>query len=155
MMAAMARTPSADTLPPELFLAPYPDTIRGAAETLRRVVRAAVPEAIERVRSGWALLGYDLPIGRKARYFAFIAPEPIHIHLGFEYGVAMADPEGRLEGAHLKLRKVRFLTFEPGDPIPELACIDLVREAGRVAALTREERLALTLDRDWAPARRA
>ena len=77
-----------------------------------------------------------------------MAPEPIHVHLGFEHGIFMADPERRLEGAHLRLKKVRFTTFEPGDTIPEAAMIELTREAARVAAMSREERFALVLDRD-------
>ena len=111
----------------------------------------AVPEAIERVRSGWALIGYDLPVGKKRVYFAFVAPEPIHVHLGFEYGVLMGDPDRLLEGAHLRLKKVRFLTFRPGDPIARAPLVGLTREAARVAALPRDLRLALALDRDWAP----
>lgn len=153
-MSAMRPTPAApsqDPIPLEAFMAPYPDAIRGAAETLRRIVKQAVPEAIERVRPGWRLIGYDVPVGRRTAYFAFIAPEPIHCHLGFEHGVAMADPHRLLEGAHLKLRKVRFLTFRPGDQIPEAECLALTREAARVATLPRGQRLALTLDRDWAP----
>jgi len=63
----------------------------------------------------------------------------------------MADPDRRLEGAHLRLKKVRYVTFAPGQPVPEAALIDLTREAARVAALTRDQRLALALDRDWAP----
>jgi hypothetical protein len=150
-MPAMSERP--DAIPPEAFLAAYPDAIREAAGALRTIVRQAVPEAIERVRPGWRLIGYDLPIGRRTAYFAYIAPEPIHCHLGFEHGVSMADPDRLLEGAHLALRQVRFLTFRPGEAIPVAACLDLVREAARVAALPREQRLAVALDRDWAPPR--
>ena len=140
-----------DAIPPEALLAAYPDEIQAHAATLRAIVRRVVPDAVERVRGGWRLIGYEVPLGRRHRYFAWIGPEPIHIHLGFEYGAWMADPERRLEGAHLKLRKVRFLTFRPEDSIPQQACMDLLREAVRVAALSRDERLALALDRDWAP----
>ena len=73
-----------DALPPEAFLAGYPDGIRAAAETLRAIVRRAVPEAIESVRGGWRLIGYEVPVGRRTRYFAYVAPEPIHVHLGFD-----------------------------------------------------------------------
>jgi hypothetical protein len=135
-----------DVLPPEAFLAGYPDAIREAAEVLRRVVRRAVPDAVERVRPGWRLIGYDLPVGRRMRYFAFIAPETIHLHLGFEYGAWMADPERRLEGAHLDLKKVRFLTFQPGEVIPETVCLALAREAARVAVLPGAARMALAHD---------
>jgi hypothetical protein len=140
-----------DSIPPEALLAEFPPDIQEGAETLRAVVRRAVPDAIERVRGGWRLIGYEVPIGRRSRYFAYIAPEPIHLHLGFEYGAWMADPDRRLEGAHLKLRKVRFLTFQPGQPIPEAVCLVLLHEAVRVAAMSRDERLAVALDRDWAP----
>ena len=140
-----------DGIPPEALLAGYPDKIQAQAATLRTVVRRAVPDAIERVRGGWRLIGYEVPAGRRSRYFAYIAPENTHIHLGFEYGAWMADPDRLLEGAHLKLRKVRFLTFGPGQPIPEAACGRLLEEAVRVARLSRDERLGLTLDREWAP----
>lgn len=130
-----------DAIPPELFLEGYPPGIRSAAERLCAVVREAVPDAIERVRPGWRLIGYDVPVGKRARYFAFVAPEPEHVHLGFEYGVWMTDPDDLLRGAHLNLRKVRFVTYEPGDPIPEPALIEYTREAARLATMTRGERL--------------
>jgi hypothetical protein len=137
-----------DPIPADAFLAGYPDGIREAADVLRGVVRQAVPDALERVRPGWRLIGYDLPVGRRSVYFAFVAPETIHVHLGFEHGIFMADPDRLLEGAHLRLRKVSFLTFRPGDALPEPALVALTREAARVAALTREARLAIVLDRD-------
>ena len=137
-----------DVVPPDLFLGGYAEPIRALAETLRSVVRRATPDAIERVRPGWHLIGYDLPVGRRSVYFAFVAPEPIHVHLGFEHGIFMADPDRRLEGAHLRLKKVRFTTYEPGDTIPEEAMVELTREAARIAAMSREERFALALDRD-------
>ena len=140
-----------DPLPPEAFLAGYPDGIRAAAQALRAIVRRAVPEAVEGVRGGWRLIGYEVPVGRRSRYFAYVAPEPIHVHLGFEYGAWMDDPDGLLQGAHLGLRKVRFTTFTEGQPIPEAALERLTREAARVALLSRGERLALAFDREWEP----
>ena len=138
----------AEAIPVDAFLAGYPAAIRDAAEALRTVVRRAVPDAVERVRPGWRLIGYDLPVGRRSVYFAYVAPEPIHVHLGFEHGVFMTDPDRLLEGAHLRLRKVRFVTFRPGDTIPRPALVELTCEAARVAALSRQARLALVLDRD-------
>jgi len=124
-----------EAIRPELFLAAYAPDIREIAERLRGVVREAVPEAIERVRSGWRLIGYDFPVGRRTRYFAFVAPELEHVHLGFEYGVWMADPDGLLRGAHLELRKVRFVTFEAGDAIPTDALVRYTSEAADLAAM--------------------
>jgi hypothetical protein len=126
---------AATSVPPELFLTSYPDEIRDIAERLRRVVHQAVPEAIERVRTGWRLIGYDVPVGRRTRYFAFVAPEPEHVHLGFEYGVWMSDPKAILRGAHVGLRKVRFVTYMPGEEIPAHVLVRYTREAAELAAL--------------------
>jgi hypothetical protein len=149
--AVTTRRGTEDGIPPEAFLSSYSDGIRALAEQLRSVVRRAAPDAIERVRLGWRLIGYDLPVGRRTVYFAWVAPEPVHVHLGWQHGTFMSDPDRMLEGAHLKLRKVRFTTFRPGDTIPEAALVELTRQAARLAAMSREERLALTLDRDWEP----
>ena len=142
-----------DSIPPDAFLADYPEPTQAIAETLRALVRRTVPEAVERVRLGWRLIGYDLPVGRRSVFFAYVAPEPVHVHLGFQVGTLMADPERLLEGAHLRLKKVRYLTFAPGQPIPEQTVVELIRESARVAALSRNDRLALELDSDWGPDR--
>jgi hypothetical protein len=140
-----------DEMTPGAFLALYPDGIREAADGLRAIVKRAVPDVVERVRPGWRLIGFEVPVGRRSRYFAYVAPEEAHVHLGFEYGAWMADPERLLEGAHLKLRKVRYVTFKPGKPIPEPALVELTREAARVATMSTTERMSLLLDRDWEP----
>jgi hypothetical protein len=137
-----------ETMPVEVFLEPFPPTMRAIAEALREIVRQVVPDAIEAVRPGWRLIGYKVPIGRRSVYFAYVAPEPIHVHLGFEHGIFMNDPDGRLEGAHLNLRKVRYLTLRSVDEIDEPAFLNLVRESVRVAVLPREARLATLLDRE-------
>lgn len=137
-----------DSVPPELFLDGYPPRIQAVAERLSAVVRKAVPGAVERVRLGWRLLGYDISAGKRLRYFAFVAPEAEHVHLGFEYGTWMRDPHKLLRGAQLGLKKVRFVTYQPGDPIPERALIEYTREAAALAVMSPEERLARDLARD-------
>jgi hypothetical protein len=135
----------AEPIPPELFLDGFPPGIRAAAARLRQVVSSAVPDALERVRTGWRLIGYDVPAGKRSRYFAFIAPEVEHVHLGFEYGIWMVDADNILRGAHLNLRKVRYVTYQPGDPIPEATLIAYTRDAAALAAMSGAERLARDL----------
>jgi len=65
-----------DTLPPEALLADYPPEMEAIAHRLRAIVKRSEPTAIERVRPGWRLIGYDLPVGRRSVYFAYVAPEP-------------------------------------------------------------------------------
>src|SRR5688572_3155019 len=122
-----------EPIPPELFLEGFPPGIRKTAERLCAVVRRAVPNAIERVRPGWRLIGYEVPVGKRSKYFAFVAPEVQHVHLGFEYGIWMGDPAGLLRGAHLNLRKVRFMTYQPGDRIQASTLVAYVREAAALA----------------------
>ena len=128
-----------ETIPPEALLDDFPPLMQAIAHRLRRVVRTAVPDAIERVRPGWRLIGYDLPIGRNRVYFAYVAPEVEHVHLGFEWGVLMDDPNGLLQGAGVT-KRVRWLTFLAADEVDDDACLELLREAVRVATMGRGER---------------
>lgn len=141
-------------MPADAFLTNYPVPIHAAANALRALVVEAVPAAVERVRVGWRLIGYDVPIGRRTRYFAYVAPEVEHVHLGFEYGAWMADPDRLLEGGHLGLRRVRYMTLRPGEAIPEQPLAELTREAARIALMSERERVALFLDREAGPPRR-
>jgi len=134
-----------DVIPPAALLESFPEPMREIAERLRSVVRRAVPDAVEAVRPGWRLIGYDVPAGRRTAYFAYVAPEDGHVHLGFEQGVLMDDPAGVLLGSGVT-RQVRWLTFRPGDALDPPLLDALVREAARVALLTRAERFARLVD---------
>ncbi len=147
MMAAM---PVRDTIPPEALLDDFPPPMQAIAHRLREIVIAAIPDAIERVRPGWRLIGYDLPIRKNGVYFAYVAPEFEHVHLGFEHGWAMQDPDGVLKGEGIT-KRVRWRTFRPGDDIDADRCVALVREAARVAAMTRGERALRAMDEETGP----
>lgn len=141
-MAAM------ETIPPEALLADYPEPMRRLADELRSIVREELPDAVERVRIGWRLVAYDLPVAKRRTVFCcYVAPEPKHVHIGFQYGVFMRDDEGVLEGAGVT-KQVRWLTFRAGDAIDATQVAALVREGARVARLTRGERLISVLERD-------
>ena len=141
-----------DSIPPEAFLAGYPEPMRAIARELREIVRRTTPEAIERVRIGWRLIGYDLPVGRRSVYFCWVAPEPGHVHLGFVDGVAMRDRDGVMRGAGVT-KKARWLTFRPGDPIDRAQLEGLVEEGARVARLSPAERALSAMEQqtDGAP----
>jgi hypothetical protein len=129
------------------LLAFYPQPIAAQAQRLRELVMEAVPSAVERVRPGWRLIGYDLPITRHGTYFAWVWPEQEHVHVGWQVGTLMADRRGLLRGAHLSLKKVRYLTYGPRDRIEPRVVIDFTRDAARIAALSRGERQLLALAR--------
>ena len=140
-------SPGVVTIPPEALLAGYPEPMIDLAEQLRHIVRRAVPETIEAVRPGWRLIGYDLPIGRRTSFFAWIMAEPHHVHLGFPKGVLLADPAGRLGGAG-ETKRARWLTLGAGEAAPVATFEEYVREAARVAGLSSSEQGAILLDRD-------
>jgi hypothetical protein len=100
------------------------------------VVQRAIPDAIERVRPGWALIGYDLPVRRHGMFFAWIWPELEHVHLGFPNGTLMEDPAGVLRGAGIT-KKARWFTYQPGDAIDEPLATAMLEEAARVAVIPR------------------
>jgi len=134
-------------MPVEAFLEPWSPSHRAIMERLREIVLRATPTARERVRTGWQLIGYDLPIGRRTPFFAWIWPQLEHVHLGFPSGSLMADPERQLDGAGVT-KYARWLTFEPGDAaaIDVERLIALVGEAARVAGIPRS--LAAEMVRD-------
>ena len=137
-----------ETIPPEALLADYPGPMRRLADELRSIVRDELPDAVERVRIGWRLIAYDVAVAKRRTVFCcYVAPEPKHVHIGFQYGVFMRDDEGILQGAGVT-KQVRWLTFRAGDAIDAPQVAALVREGARVARLSRGERLISALERD-------
>lgn len=128
-----------ETMPVELFLADYAPPLVAIAERLRAIVTDTVPDAIERVRVGWRLIGYDLPGRRNGAIFAWVWLEPEHVHLGFPYGVHMADPAGVMNGAGVT-KLARWLTYAPGDMIDVAVAAGLVEEAARTRVIPRSLR---------------
>ena len=127
------------SLPPELLLAGYPPPMASLAEGLRRIVRAAVPESLERVRPGWRVIGYDVPIGRRTAYFAWIMPERAHVHLGFPKGMRLDDPAGILEGRGVT-KAARWLTLQAPEDLLDERLAHFARSAADLARLTRSAR---------------
>jgi hypothetical protein len=128
-----------ESIPVEALLADYPPPHQAIAEQLRVIVTNAVPEAIERVRTGWRLIGYDLPVRGRGSMFAWIWLEPEHVHLGFPRGVDMDDPRGIMNGVGIT-KLARWLTYEPGGTVDERVARELVLEAARVGFVPRSVR---------------
>jgi hypothetical protein len=141
-----SRRPSTDDEIAE-FLAAYPPRIARHSQELRRILRKTVPGASERIRPGWRLIGYDLSVTKGGTFFAWVWPELEHVHVGWEVGTLLSDPEGLLRGAHLKLKKVRYLTYEPGDRIDARPIVDFTTQAVGIASMSRGERQLLKLSR--------
>ena len=135
-----------ETMPVEAFLETYPPPMREIVDRLRVILKRATPEAAERVRLGWRILAYDLPIKRTGAYFAWIGAEKTHVHIGFPKGVLMDDPERVLKGAGIT-KYARWLTYVPGQPIDAEQVTELVLEAARVAVIPKGLGLELLRER--------
>jgi hypothetical protein len=139
-----------ESIPVEALLADVPPAHAAIAERLRTIVLDAVPDALERVRPGWRLIGYDLPRRRGTTFFAWIWPEPEHVHLGFPLGIVMTDPDGALRGTGIT-KQARWLTYDALGDVDEAVARRLVDEAVRVAGMSHEERRAVLVDRELGP----
>lgn len=149
--------------PVEFLLDDYPEAIRATGMALRSLIFRSVPGAVETVRPGWRWVAYSLPDGRRVRNFAWIGPERRHIHLGFEHGTLVADPERLLHGAEERLKQFRYFTFEPSIDVDEATLAIYVRRAADLATLPSGARRALAMERaadlddqstipdDWVP----
>ena len=129
------------------FLEQYPARVAEQSHELRRVVNRAVPMAVERLRPGWKLIGYDLPVTRHGTYFAWVWPQVEHVHVGWQVGTLMDDPRGLLQGAHLNLKKVRYLTFEPHEKINAALVTEFTQHAAEIVSMSRGERQLRALSR--------
>jgi hypothetical protein len=132
-----------DELPAEFLLDSFPPAIRDTGRILRALILATVPGTVETVRTGWRWIAYSLPEKDRVRNFAWIGPERKHIHLGFENGILLADPEHLLQGAQERLKKFRYFTFEPAIHVDEAIIVDYLERAAELATMPPGARRAL------------
>jgi hypothetical protein len=146
-----------DEPPTDWLLAGFAPPRIEAAQRLRDLVRWAVPAALEVPGAFGAravdrlAFGYRVPVDRRrAPLFAWVLVQPEHVHLGFEHGVFLDDPDRRFEGR--QLRRVRFITVRSlAGIVDEDRLVSWTQAAARMAAWTRAERLARLLDREPEP----
>ena len=121
-------------LPVEAFLEGYSPAHRAIANRLRTIIRRTIPEATERVRVGWRVIGFDLPKGRRSPFFAWVFPEREHVHLGFPQGVLIADPEGLMDGEGVT-KRARWLTYTHVGDIDEAVAVRFILAAAGIGDL--------------------
>ena len=124
-------------VPPEALLESLAEPMPDLAYRLRELVRQAEPDAVERVRPGWRVIGYDMPVGRRRlRFFAWIWAQPEHVHLGFPRGVLLADPNGLLSGDGVT-KQARWVTVRLASDIDRAEFEALVHAAAALSAVPR------------------
>ena len=134
--------------PVEALLDDFPEAIHDSGLALRSLIFRTVPGTVETIRPGWRWIAYSLPEARRVRNFAWIGPERKHIHLGFEHGTLLADPDRLLHGAEERLKQFRYFTFEPSIDIDEAILADYLRRAADLATMPSGARRALEREPD-------
>ncbi len=110
----------------EDFVAQLSPRVGGLIRAARAKIVKVVPGAVERLRPGWGLIGYNAPA-----YFAFIVPAEDHVKIGFERGVELWDPEALLEGTG---KQVRYVVIGSRRALQSAALTALLRQAAALGS---------------------
>ena len=129
----------------DVYLEPYSLEIRAVCSDLRVLIWETVPSVQEKLVRGWQLIGYRTQSASGSRYFCFIAPYAGRVRLGFEWGVLLADEARLLQDAGTQVRSLYF--SNTADLQPDLLA-QYILEAAEVAALSKEEKTNLALQRE-------
>lgn len=129
----------------DVYLEPYSPEIRAVCGVLRALIGETVPGVQEKLLRGWQLIGYRTPSASGSRYFCFIAPYNERVRLGFEWGVLLADEARLLQDSGTQVRSLYFDNM--GDLQPNILQ-PAIREAAEVAALSKEQKANLALQRE-------
>ncbi|WP_297107914.1 DUF1801 domain-containing protein [uncultured Devosia sp.] len=105
------------------LLQPLPEKIGGLCRSVVSQL-AAMPDLSGTVKFGWRSINFR---HARAGLICAVFPHEDRVAIYFEQGRLLEDPEGLLEGDHLK--KGRFMRLCPGDAVPEAGLAMLVGEA--------------------------
>jgi hypothetical protein len=121
----------------ETLLAPRPEAVRGLTQELRALVREAVPQTIEEVKTGWQCVALYVPVGPGRRsYYGFIIPHDDRVTFGFPNGLALRDGPQML-GADEKLVRTRYVYVRGPREVRRAVFKRWAREAADLALMPR------------------
>ena len=109
----------------EQFFKKYEPDVRDIALKLREVVLKTVPDATEKLYTGWSNVGYSHGSGMKSQFCA-IAPMKDRVNFYFMRGIDLPDPKAMLEGTGKGMRHVKVRTLKEAN---SRALKTLVKEA--------------------------
>jgi hypothetical protein len=102
-----------------------PETVRTILVHVRKMVRDALPDAIEIFYH--SALGYG-PSTSGFDRILYVVPQNGYANLGFFFGTGVSDPLGLLEGSGKRMRHIKI---KSGAAAQNPALIPLVQEAWR------------------------
>ncbi len=81
------------------------------ATALRKLISEVYPKVVEVPWPKLQVIGYGIGPKKSTEHFCYIGLYGEHINLGFNYGLALPDPDKLLEGAGKKFRHVKIKTL--------------------------------------------
>ena len=84
------------------------DEVQELARQLRVLIASVYPEVVEVPWPTQQIIGYGIGPKKMSEHFGYIAVQRDYANLGFNYGAALPDPEGWLEGTGKKFRHVKI-----------------------------------------------
>jgi hypothetical protein len=117
----------------EEFLSRYHPIEQELCNLLRDLIKETLPDSTERVRTGWKIIGYDVPVGKGQRYIGWVAPFKGGADIGFAQGVLLNDPGKLLIGANTTVKLARWITIWKPSDIKRDAFAALIRQAAYLA----------------------
>src|SRR4026209_3035414 len=107
----------------EQLPAPHSRGVAATARALRRVLAAALPEAVEQVDFGNKLLAVGTSMKMRDLTFAII-PHSAHVNLQLADGVDLPNADGRIEGTGKRVRHIKVRSVEDAGSAAVRAAID-------------------------------
>jgi hypothetical protein len=95
----------------ESLLEPHSAAVAETARALRRLLTAAIPEAVESVDFSNKLLAVGVSMKTRDLVFAII-PHSAHVNVQLVDGVDLPDPDGLIEGTGKRIRHVKVRSVE-------------------------------------------
>jgi len=93
------------------------------ARSLRALLAATFPEAVETVDFGSRLIAVGLSMKTRDLVFA-VAPHAAHVNLQLADGVDLPDPDGLIEGTGKRIRHVKVRSVEAAGSPAVRAIVD-------------------------------
>lgn len=88
--------------------------IEALAHEVRDAILGAAPQLEERALPGWQAVSFRSP---ERGFVCALFPYADRVRIAFEHGVDLIDPDGRLEKGSTSSKRVRYLSFRPGQAV--------------------------------------
>jgi hypothetical protein len=105
------------------LLADHSVELQAIERALRSTIRAAFPDAVERVDFGNRLIAFGRSMKMRGLLFAIIAHQE-HVNLQLADGAVLPDPTGIVEGTGKRIRHVKIRSVEGASAAPVIALIE-------------------------------